>query len=422
MKGTKILAILLVAVMSVSLLARVENQGKAGKPFEEIWNAIQEIWDELVDLQGQIVQEIADRIADVDAEEAARIGGDADLQNQIDTIELTPGSQGDPGPQGPEGEQGPEGPQGPQGEQGPKGDKGDTGGAGLWTDQETYIYPNNYNQFVITDTGNVGIGTTNPYDKLEVKGGNIMIRDPSASYVQLILLGSTTANNTIDFATAGGSRGRIIYDHSEDSMSFRTNGMRRIKIDSSGNVGIGTPGTPSPDKKLTVVTSGTTGVYGETTYSGLYPNFGGYFKALSSSGQGVRGYGGAYDFYAANSSSINYGSASSIRWKSNVRPIDDPLGKVLRLRGVYFNWDEEHGGEHDMGMIAEEVGEVLPEIVEYEEDGVYTSGMDYSKLTPLLVEALKELRSENQALKQRIEALERAIPANQSGQTNEVKY
>jgi hypothetical protein len=57
-------------------------------------------------------------------------------------------------------------------------------------------------------------------------------------------------------------------------------------------------------------------------------------------------------------------------------------------------------------MIAEEVGEVMPEIVQYEEDGIYASGMDYGKLTPLLVEAIKALKAENDRLRQRIETLE----------------
>jgi hypothetical protein len=43
-------------------------------------------------------------------------------------------------------------------------------GTGLWIDAGAYIYPNNYNQFVITDGGNVGIGTTNPGAKLDVAG------------------------------------------------------------------------------------------------------------------------------------------------------------------------------------------------------------------------------------------------------------
>ena len=100
-----------------------------------------------------------------------------------------------------------------------------------------------------------------------------------------------------------------------------------------------------------------------------------------------------YDFYAAGPGT-NYGSASSIRWKSDIRPIDEALEKVMNLRGVYFNWDAEHGGGHDVGMVAEEVGEVLPEIVNYEENGTDASGMDYSKLTPLLVEAVKALKAQ----------------------------
>ena len=61
--------------------------------------------------------------------------------------------------------------------------------------------------------------------------------------------------------------------------------------------------------------------------------------------------------------------SSLIRYKSNVRPLQDALSKVNRLRGVYFDWDDKHGGRHDVGMIAEEVGAVLPEVVRYEENG-----------------------------------------------------
>ena len=85
MKSAKILAILLVAVMSVSLLAMVEKPDNVPKKFFE------EIWDALVDLQDQIVQETAARIADVDAEEIARIAADGVLQAQIAAIPVLPG-------------------------------------------------------------------------------------------------------------------------------------------------------------------------------------------------------------------------------------------------------------------------------------------------------------------------------------------
>ena len=53
-----------------------------------------------------------------------------------------------------------------------------------------------------------------------------------------------------------------------------------------------------------------------------------------------------------------------------------------------------------MGFIAEEVGAYIPEIVVYEEDGVYATGLDYGAMTPILVEAIKELKAENDALKE----------------------
>jgi hypothetical protein len=151
-----------------------------------------------------------------------------------------------------------------------------------------------------------------------------------------------------------------------------------------------------------------------------YPNIGGFFEAAGgrgigvhslASGSGSKGFessGRAYDFCAMGPG-VDYGTSSSIRWKSSIRAIDNPLGKILQLRGVYFDWDDEHGGQHDVGMIAEEVGEVIPEIVGYEQNGKDATGMDYGKLTPLLTEAVKELKGENDRLKERVEALERTI-------------
>ncbi len=122
-------------------------------------------------------------------------------------------------------------------------------------------------------------------------------------------------------------------------------------------------------------------------------------SASSGTNYGVYGQSNSrdgYDFYAGGAG-VNYGASSSRRWKSNVEPIARPLQKLAQLQGVYFDWDDQHGGHHDVGMIAEEVGKVLPEIVSFEENGIDASGMDYSKLTPLLVEALNALRAEKDA-------------------------
>ncbi|PHQ80607.1 MAG: hypothetical protein COB69_05680, partial [Phycisphaera sp.] len=153
-------------------------------------------------------------------------------------------------------------------------------------------------------------------------------------------------------------------------------------------------------------TSGTA-VYGRATaVSGVTTGVLG--RSDSSSG---------FDFYA-NGAGTNYGAASSRRWKSDIRNIDDPLGKIARLRGVYYTWDKEHGGHHDLGMIAEEVGEVLPEIVNYEENGVDAIGLDYGMMTPLLVEGINALRAEKDTeiaeLRERITELERLIMSSDS--------
>ena len=95
-----------------------------------------------------------------------------------------------------------------------------------------------------------------------------------------------------------------------------------------------------------------------------------------------------------------------MRWKNNITEINDALEKVMALRGVYYNWNKDRGGQHDIGFIAEEVGNVLPEVVGFETDlsnksnyyldkdgtkKLYATGVDYGAVTPLLVEAIKDL-------------------------------
>ncbi len=141
-------------------------------------------------------------------------------------------------------------------------------------------------------------------------------------------------------------------------------------------------------------------LYGEAAAtSGV--NYGVYGRSNSSSG---------FDFYAGGAGT-NYGSSSSRRWKQNITPIGDPLGKIAQLRGVYYDWDEAHGGGHDVGMIAEEVGAVMPEIVQYEANGIDAIGMDYSKMSPLLVEAVNALREKVNAQREENDKLRAANAA-----------
>jgi trimeric autotransporter adhesin len=79
---------------------------------------------------------------------------------------------------------------------------------------------------------------------------------------------------------------------------------------------------------------------------------------------------------------------SSRRWKTNIHPLHNALSKVEQLRGV--SYDLKDSGKHEIGVIAEEVGQVLPEVVSYEKNGKDATGVDYSRLTALLIEAMKQ--------------------------------
>jgi len=99
---------------------------------------------------------------------------------------------------------------------------------------------------------------------------------------------------------------------------------------------------------------------------------------------------------------------SDQRLKENVVNIPNALDKVMDINGVEFDWSSEyietHGGEdewfnrkHQVGVIAQEVEKVLPEVVADRPDGY--KAVRYEQLVPLLIEAIKELKTELDELK-----------------------
>ena len=127
---------------------------------------------------------------------------------------------------------------------------------------------------------------------------------------------------------------------------------------------------------------------------------------MGSLGIGTAASGTAGEIRATDNITGYYSSDS--RLKENIVNISGALEKVSMLKGVTFDWCEdyikERGGEdgyfikkHDTGLIAQDVQQVLPEIVRKKKDGYL--GVQYDKMVGLLVEAIKELRTEINELK-----------------------
>jgi len=95
-----------------------------------------------------------------------------------------------------------------------------------------------------------------------------------------------------------------------------------------------------------------------------------------------------------------YTSTSSKRFKKKIKNLKNGLETVSKLRPVVFDWKTKDI-KNDIGLIAEEVNEVIPNLVGLNSKGEIV-GIDYGKLTPILIQAIKELSAEINALKIKI--------------------
>lgn len=127
---------------------------------------------------------------------------------------------------------------------------------------------------------------------------------------------------------------------------------------------------------------------------------------FNSFGVGTAGSGTTGQIRATNDITAFYSSDASL--KENVKNIENPLDKINQINGVTFDWTEDYikqnGGEddyfvrkNDIGVIAQEVEKVLPQVVATRSDGI--KAVKYDRIVALLIESIKELKKEIEELK-----------------------
>ena len=100
--------------------------------------------------------------------------------------------------------------------------------------------------------------------------------------------------------------------------------------------------------------------------------------------------------------------SSDKRFKDNLVKINNPLVKINKLSGYDFNWNDKQDtyekGSKDIGIIAQEIEEVLPEIVQTRKNGY--KAVKYEKIVALLIEGIKEQQQTIEKLEDRLKKLE----------------
>lgn len=285
-------------------------------------------------------------------------------------------------------------------------------GTFVWADHTDANFTSTGNdQFLIRAGGGVGIGVTAPDGLLEV-GSN---SDGVALHI-------SNADNDVTWPS-----GQSLQFGEWDGATFQ----QRMRINSDGNVGVNTI-APNGQLHVRANADGIALHLSNATGDLTWPddntlNIGTWNGTVFDEHMRITA-GGNVGIGVSSTPNIltivQYSSTdpiadawttySSKRWKMNIRPLENALEKVQRLRGVSFDWRKT--GTPDIGLIAEEVGEVIPEVVAFEDNGVDAQSVDYARLVSVLIEAVKEQQeiinrqdASIEELRQQVDAIQTAL-------------
>ena len=107
------------------------------------------------------------------------------------------------------------------------------------------------------------------------------------------------------------------------------------------------------------------------------------------------------DMSAAGAATFNNDvtAFSDKRLKTDIEPITNALTKVMQMQGVYYKRNDVEDAREQVGVLAQDMEAVLPEVVLTADDDMQTKSVDYGKICSVLIEAIKELKNEIEELK-----------------------
>jgi len=265
----------------------------------------------------------------------------------------------------------------------------------------------------VDSSQNVGIGTTSPTQKLDVSG---TVQSQYNAGTNDAVVGSYNFYNTNSSASSNPIRASIVAGRENSAwgayLQFNTSTgtsavAERMRIDSSGNLLVGTTALPSSS-------GGNYGASLTKTVSGS--SYTGRLLIGHGDSTGARGaafyYGSTPTLIGAidlTTTSTSYATSSDYRLKENIVPMTGALAKVSALKPVTYTWKAD--GSDGQGFIAHELAEVVPDAVTGEKDAVNEDGsikpqgIDTSFLVATLTAAIQELKAELDTVKTELATL-----------------
>lgn len=280
----------------------------------------------------------------------------------------------------------------------------------------------------ITSTGDIGINTSSPIsgsilDVVDTDDMTMRVRSTGASSSAIRFQNSNTGTTTNDglFVGIDASGNGYHYNYENLPTIFAANSAEAMRIHTNGTISMGTTATNSAstlnvasssiDNQNVGIMSIRSNDSGETASECLM-SLVSYRNDSSTSNVVVKF---AINQYNSGNGQINFngsgqvafGTFSDSRLKENITDLPSQLDNIVALQPKEFDYIESEGGGHQIGFVAQDVEEIYPDLVGEREDGMKTlSGM--GKMEARLISAIKELKTELDAAKARIETLENA--------------